>query len=180
MIAQPLRVALAAVIASLGLGAAAHAAHPSHHGAYCQPRLPVFGMHSYNNGYGEVIVRVRHGGLACQLGLEEGDVVTRLNHDRLTYHGSWEDALSHAMADGGHIVLRVRDGRTGRIVRRHVDLDPYGNVIEGPVGPITPKAVVVTPRVVPHSVGYRGYAPAPRVPHARRDASPRFTLRLGF
>lgn len=188
MFAQTLRVTLLAATSVFGLSSAANAAYPSHGHHHCQPQLPRFGMHSYNDGFGEVIVRVRHGGLACQLGLEEGDVIKRLNGYRLSYHGAWQDALAHAMADGGHIVLRVRDGRTGHLVSRHVDLDPYGNVIEGPVGPITPKVAVprrpappiVTPKAVPYTVGYRGRVQPSFAPHVERHTQPRFSFRIGF
>ncbi|TWT85402.1 hypothetical protein Pla123a_02090 [Posidoniimonas polymericola] len=187
MFAQPLRIALIAITSVVGLSAAANAAHPSH-GHYCEPPLPRFGMHSYNNGYGEVVVRINHGGIACELGLEEGDLIERFNHQRLSYHGSWEDALAQAMADGGHIVLRVRDVHTGRRVTRHIDLDPYGRVVGGPIGPVTPKVVVpshpappvITPKVAPHMVGYRGRFQGAVAPPVQRDSRPRFSFRIGL
>ena len=99
--------------------------------------LPRFGMSSYNDGYGERIVRVRYGGVAWRLGLERGDRILRINRSRLNYHGSWWYALQRAMDRGGHVLLYVEDVRTGRIVTRHIDFDPHA----GPV--VTPKVQVV-------------------------------------
>lgn len=47
------------------------------------------------------------------------------------------------MRHGGHVVLRIRDMHTGRLVVRHIDLPLGGPVIEPPIGPITPKAAPV-------------------------------------
>jgi hypothetical protein len=127
-------------------------------------------MHSFNNGYGEEIVRIRHGGIACRLDLEEGDTILRLNHFPLNYHGSWQDALGLAMQDGGHIVLVVRQG-CGRIVTRHIDLDWHGHVIEAPIArppvilpPMERPIGPITPKVSYNQ--HRGRQIVGRVPHA--------------
>lgn len=125
--------------------------------------LPKFGMHSYNNGWGERVTRVRYGGIAFQLGIQPGDTILKLNHNRLCYHGSWENALSDAMTHhNGHIELLIRDRNTGRIVYRHIDLDPHHcgvtpPVYGGPVGPITPKSM-------PYQAGKPVLPPAPVTP----------------
>ncbi|MCA9241392.1 MAG: hypothetical protein KDA37_14385 [Planctomycetales bacterium] len=114
---------------------------------YPEFRLPRFGMMTYNNGFGEKVVRVRYGGLADQLGLERGDTIVRMNNFRLNYEGAWSDALRSAMQNGGHIVLKVRNVRTGGFVTRHTDIDPYG------YGPeITPK-FRSEPRIVNRNIG---------------------------
>src|SRR5689334_11245194 len=60
--------------------------------------LPKFGFSSSTiHGFGERVVSVRYGGRAHQLGLEPGDVILSLNGYRLTYPGSWNDALSRAL-----------------------------------------------------------------------------------
>jgi hypothetical protein len=94
--------------------------------------LPRFGFSGSNiGGYGERVVFVRYGGLASRLGLEPGDIILSLNGMPLTYRGSWTDALSHAVYhDGGFVRLRIRDVRTGHIVRRDLNVGGYG---DGPV-----------------------------------------------
>jgi predicted metalloprotease with PDZ domain len=111
---------------------------PPHDDAY----LPRFGFSSFNvAGYGERVTHVRWGGLAAQMGLEPGDTILRMNDYRLDYHGSWNDALYHAMTQhGGQVRLRIRDVRTGRIVSRFVHLG-------GIVPPITPKYYTGGPNV---------------------------------
>jgi hypothetical protein len=92
--------------------------------------LPKFGFSSSTiYGYGERIVSVRFGSRAAQLGLEPGDVLLSLNGYKLTYSGSWNDALSRALYDGNYVRLKVRDTRTGNIYFRETYVD-YGN---GPV-----------------------------------------------
>jgi hypothetical protein len=118
------------------LSSSSSASHPSalivapHDDYY----LPKFGFSSFNiNGYGERVTHVRWGGLAAQLGLEPGDTILRVNDYRLDYHGSWNDALQHAMSQhGGLVRLRIRDVHTGHVVSRQVHLG-------GIVPPITPK-----------------------------------------
>src|SRR5262245_31352958 len=66
--------------------------------------LPKFGFSSSTiYGYGEQIVYVGFGSRAARLGLEPGDVLLSLNGYGLTYPGSWNDALSRAMYDGGYV-----------------------------------------------------------------------------
>jgi hypothetical protein len=104
--------------------------------------LPKFGFSSFNiAGYGERVTHVHWGGLAAQLGLEPGDTILRMNDVRLNYHGSWNDALQHAMSQhGGQVRLRIRDVRTGHVVTRFVTLG-------GTVPPITPKYYTGGPNV---------------------------------
>ena len=96
--------------------------------------LPKFGFSSFNvHGYGERVTFVQWGGLAAQMGLEPGDTILRVNDFRLDYHGSWNDALQHAMTQhGGQVRLRIRDVHSGHVVSRFVHLG-------GIVPPITPK-----------------------------------------
>jgi hypothetical protein len=103
---------------------------PQHEDYY----LPKFGFSSFNvSGYGERVTFVQWGGLAAKLGLEPGDMILKMNDYRLDYHGSWNDALQHAMSQhGGQVRLRVRDVRTGHVVTRFVHLG-------GTVPPVTPK-----------------------------------------
>ena len=92
--------------------------------------LPKFGFSgSTIYGYGERVVSVRHGGRAERLGLEPGDVILSLNGYRLTYSGSWNDALSRALARGGLVRLQVRDVRTGDIRFRETFVN-YGGPVE--------------------------------------------------
>jgi hypothetical protein len=93
--------------------------------------LPKFGFASSTiPGFGERVVDVRYGGRAFHLGLEPGDVILSLNGYKLTYPGSWNDALRNALFDdGGYIRLKVRDVRSGMVVFRETYVD-YGG---GPV-----------------------------------------------
>lgn len=136
-----------------------------------EPELPRFGMRTQNIGRGELVVSVRPGGVACQLGLEPGDIILRLNHDRLNYHGSWWDALGHAMHDGGRVRLLVEDHYTGRLSTRRIDFPVQPLPID--YGPITPKARVVDyrPRVVEPVVVRSPVAPRVVTP---RVVTPRF------
>jgi hypothetical protein len=111
--------------------------------------LPRFGFSSFNiRGVGERVTFVRWGGLASRLGLEAGDTILSVNGYRLTYHGSWNDALYRAMSNGGMVRLRIRDVHTGGIARRELYLGGSGGI-----GPVTPKFHVghyhgpVTPHV---------------------------------
>jgi hypothetical protein len=106
--------------------------------------LPKFGFSSSTiYGYGEQIVSVRPFGRAASLGLEPGDVLLSLNGYRLTYPGSWNDALSRALYDGnGYVRLTVRDVRTGSIRVRTT----YVNYGGGPVEHFRTTGVV-TPHV---------------------------------
>lgn len=101
-------------------------------------QLPRFGFESYNiAGYGERVTRVRQFGLAADMGLEPGDVILRMNHFNLDYHGAWNDALREALWNhNGRVRLQIRDVRTGRVVERQVFVGG------GPSGPVTPKVHV--------------------------------------
>ena len=114
--------------------------------------VPRFGFSSFNiRGVGERVTFVRWGGLASRLGMEPGDTILSVNGFRLTYHGSWNDALYRAMANGGMVRLRIRDVRTGGIARREVYLGGGGGI-----GPVTPKIHV-------------GHYPGPATPHVHYD-----------
>lgn len=120
------------------------------------PYLPKFGFSSFTiNGVGERVTHVRWGGLASRFGLEPGDIILSLNGHQLTYHGSWNDALYHAMSNGGWVRLRIRDVRTGFVAQRQLFVgggngpivDHYsggGNVnhFGSPDGPPTLKSTV--------------------------------------
>jgi hypothetical protein len=93
--------------------------------------LPKFGFSSSTiPGFGLRIESVRPGGRAFRMGFEPGDVILSLNGYRLTYGGSWNDALSRALYDGGLVRLRVRDVRTGLIRVRETRIDFGGGPIE--------------------------------------------------
>ncbi len=93
--------------------------------------LPRFGFSSVNVGFGERVQFVRNNSRAERLGLEPGDLILSLNDIPLNYRGSWNDALSHALyEDGGYVQLKIRDVRTGRVVRRNTFVGGYGG---GPV-----------------------------------------------
>ena len=113
--------------------------------------LPKFGFSSSNVGFGEQVVFVRPGSRAARLGLEPGDVILSLNGYRLSYTGSWNDALSRAVYDGGLVQLRVRDVRTGLVHLRQT----YVNSGGGPVIPYYRSGITVSPQpyVVPRSSG---------------------------
>jgi hypothetical protein len=97
------------------------------------PNLPRFGFASFNiRGVGERVTTVRFGGLASRFGLEPGDIILSMNGHRLSYHGSWNDALFDAMVNhGGLVRLKIRDVRTGFVAQRQL-------FIGGGVGPVTP------------------------------------------
>jgi hypothetical protein len=100
--------------------------------------LPKFGFNSFNiAGYGERVTYVQWGGLAAQMGLENGDTILRLNGFPLQYHGSWNDALYQAMLNGGWVELTIRDVRTGWIATRQI-------FVGGGYGPVTPKYQVTS------------------------------------
>jgi predicted metalloprotease with PDZ domain len=89
--------------------------------------LPKFGFSSSTiSGFGERIEFVRPGGRAFRLGLEPGDVILSLNGYKLTYSGSWNDALSRALYDGNLVRLKIRDVRTGNVYFRETYVD-YDN-----------------------------------------------------
>jgi hypothetical protein len=96
------------------------------------PYLPKFGFSSFSiNGVGERVTHVRWGGLASRFGLEPGDIILSMNGYRLTYHGSWNDALYQAMYQGGWVRLKVRDVRTGFIAQRQMFVGGGGG--NGPI-----------------------------------------------
>jgi hypothetical protein len=93
--------------------------------------LPKFGFSSSTiPGYGEQVVYIRPGGRAARLGLEPGDVILSLNGFRLTYSGSWNDALSHALYSGGYVQLQVRDVRTGFVRVKSTYVGPIAGPVE--------------------------------------------------
>lgn len=158
-----LTLVAALTVASLGASPAV-ASHPK--ALLIQPgpgpgpgfHLPKFGFNSYNiAGIGERITHVRWGSLAAQLGLEPRDIITDMNGYPLTYHGAWNDALYHAMLNGGWVQLTIRDWRTGFHVQR------YAFVGNG-IGP-------VTPYVVHHHPGY-GYPSGPITAKSMKGPQP--------
>jgi hypothetical protein len=122
------------------------------------PNVPRFGFSSFNiNGVGERVTHVRFGGIASRFGLEPGDTVLSMNGHRLTYDGSWNDALFDAIVNhGGLVRLRIHDVRTGFIATRQLFVGGGGvgpitphfhnghnhNHFDGPVGPITKKSTI--------------------------------------
>jgi hypothetical protein len=141
--AVTLPIALA-VVAALSLPAVASNPQPLLLAPEHDDCLPQFGFASFNiAGVGERITNVRWGGLASRIGLEPGDLILSMNGYRLNYHGSWNDALSYAVANGGWVQLRIRDVRTGFVAYRETFVGGSGPI----VGPVTPKI---------HVGGYRG------------------------
>jgi hypothetical protein len=113
------------------------------------PGLPKFGFSSSTiYGYGERVIFVRPGGRAARLGLEPGDVILSLNGFRLAYHGSWNDALSRAMSNGGWVQLLVRDVRSGQLRLRQT----FVGYSDSPVAHYYTTNVNVAPHLhtVPH------------------------------
>lgn len=127
--------------------------------------LPKFGFSSSTiYGYGERIVFVRHGSRASYLGLEPGDVILSMNGMPLTYTGSWNDALSHAVYhDGGYIRLRIRDVRTGHIFVRETYINYGGGPVEHYKSNPHVMPKVVTPKVLTNTT-----------PHVHFEAKPNF------
>lgn len=114
--------------------------------------LPKFGFSSSTiYGYGERIVFVRPGSRASFLGLEPGDVLLSLNGQPLTYSGSWTDALSSALNDGGYLRIKIRDVRTGHIFFRETFVNWGGGPVEHYYkshSHVTPKVLTnVTPKM---------------------------------
>jgi predicted metalloprotease with PDZ domain len=101
--------------------------------------VPQLGFMSFFNGYGEQVVSVTPGSLAWEAGLEPHDVVVAVNGARLRYDGHWY-ALMQDAAYRGHVMLAIRDCRTGQIVRRHIDLGMDSGDFGGGSA-ITPKSV---------------------------------------
>jgi hypothetical protein len=144
-----LRTTALATLANLGFALASPALASAPKALLIAPphddcfELPKFGFSSYNiGGFGEQVTYVRWGGRAAQLGLEPGDIILSLNGYQLTYHGAWNDALRHAMHNGGWVQLAIRDVRTGDVAFRQTYLRNYG------IGPVTP-----------HVVAHSGYFP---------------------
>ena len=148
------RITVLPLLASLSvvalMAAPAVASHPQALLVAPEPEysLPKFGFASFNiQGVGERVTFVQWGGLASQLGLEPGDVILSMNGFPLSYHGSWSDALYHAMANGGSVRLRIRDVRTGHVTHRRT-------FVGGGIGPITPKVYAgeyLGPHTGPHT-----------------------------
>jgi hypothetical protein len=89
--------------------------------------LPKFGFRSYTlNGVGEVVTYVRPGSLAWKMGVERGDIFYSINHERLTYHGAWNNALAEALASGNQVHLHIIDRNTGRMAQRDVYFGGFG------------------------------------------------------
>lgn len=163
-----------AVAACLSFAPTAVEAGPPQQKLLLQPSpqpitLPKFGFQSFNmHGVGERITLVNCYGLAAQIGLEPGDIITSLNGFKLTYHGAWDQALYNAVLQGGHVHLEILDVRTGHVAYRNV-------FVGGGVGPITPKShynapvvehhyshpqpPVVTPKSGPITPKYQNFGP---------------------
>jgi hypothetical protein len=147
------RTTVLATLASLGLVIASTVMASSPKALLIAPPhddcfdLPKFGFSSFNiNGFGEQVTNVRWGGRAARLGLEPGDIILSVNGFQLTYHGAWNDALRHAVHNGGWVQLTIRDVRTGDIALRQTFVGSGG------YGPVTP-----------HVVAHHGYFPAGHV-----------------
>jgi hypothetical protein len=82
--------------------------------------VPRLGFTSYFNGQGEAVTRVLSGTAASRVGLEPGDVIVAVNGERLLTYGAWDREISNA-AIQGHVVLAIRDWRTGQTAFRHFD-----------------------------------------------------------
>jgi len=59
-----------------------------------------------------------------------GDVLLSLNGYKLTYPGSWNDALSNALYNNNYIRLKIRDVRTGNIYFRETFVDYNDGPVE--------------------------------------------------
>ena len=82
-------------------------------------QAPQLGFSGYLiHGTGEYVVSVDRATPAAQIGLEPGDGILALNACQLACEGVWYQAMARAAATNGTITLKIRDGRTGRIVSR--------------------------------------------------------------
>lgn len=101
------------------------------------PVVPRMGfMGHMEAGWGMVVDSVNPGSVAHRIGLERGDVITRINHTEINSDRGYSRALRDAVQfEGGQLALKILDVRSGRIVAR------TGNLFSGS-GPVMPRSTV--------------------------------------
>jgi S1-C subfamily serine protease len=81
---------------------------------------PPLGIHGrFEHGYGQVVERVRWGSPAGRIGLEPGDVIRAIDGRWLRTEADYRRQLRRAEVSA---LLIVRDVRTGKLLRRPVQL----------------------------------------------------------
>ena len=78
----------------------------------------LLGFEGHTNGDGIRVDSVWYGGAAARAGIERGDVIVRVNGERIY---SWSDY--RGAVHGGTNYLRLIDGRSGRLVNVRVYAD---------------------------------------------------------
>lgn len=87
----------------------------------CRPKL---GFTGQVNCYGMVVHHVQYGSIACRIGLEPGDIIVRINGQRVTSQARFRQLLHEALIfNQGHLELHVKSARRyGEIVCLHARL----------------------------------------------------------
>ncbi|MCG6158597.1 PDZ domain-containing protein [Rubinisphaera margarita] len=83
-------------------------------------KLPKLGFYGEICRHGMMIHDVEHRSLAWYAGLEEGDVIKKVDGDRIRCDRDWDDALRHAC---GELCLIVIKCDCGKIQEVHIDLN---------------------------------------------------------
>jgi len=92
-----------------------------------EDRSPLGIQGRFDHGYGLVVERVRRGSPAGRIGLEPGDVVRAIDGRWLRTEADYRRQLRSLSADGQRVArssvqLIIRDVRTGRLLRRPVQI----------------------------------------------------------
>lgn len=107
------------------------------------PVVPVLGIYGHvRYGMGMIVDSVIPGTTARRMGLEQGDVIRRINGQEIATDRDYRQAMMHAARfDNGVVNLQIIDSRTGRRVVRmgHVNANP---------GVIMPRSVVHGPSML--------------------------------
>lgn len=85
-----------------------------------RPSIPQMGFDGHiHHRRGMFIDSVRPGTPAARMGLERGDIITIINHTIIDCEEAYRSALNEAVQNHhGDIAMKVRDGRSGKIVAR--------------------------------------------------------------
>lgn len=85
------------------------------------------GLRTVHTPQGEQVVRVRPGGIACQMGLERGDIIVRVNRFAIDCPTAFDQALAFAIQRRGFVRFTYLQGCTGRLVTAHASLPVAGH-----------------------------------------------------
>ncbi|MEN1679553.1 MAG: hypothetical protein AAGJ46_08160 [Planctomycetota bacterium] len=88
--------------------------------------IPDLGMRTAFTPQGEQVIRVRPGGIACQMGLERGDIIVRVNRFAIDCPNAFGEALAFALERGGFLRLTYLQGCTGRLATAQAHLPVVG------------------------------------------------------